>query len=95
MTNSIQATAPGDPGGSAEAAGVFPEPGYGGLSWTWELDLDAVLAAVRGAAPWQRRPARPGFAATAPAAAAADAGAAAAYAARAPATSAAADGSAA
>src|SRR5215475_5149357 len=31
----------------------------GGMRWTWELDIDAVLQAASGAAPWLRAPADP------------------------------------
>ena len=31
----------------------------GGLSWTWEFELDALLEAVKGAAPWLRTTADP------------------------------------
>ncbi len=39
----------------ADAGGAFP-PG-GGMSWSWDLDLESVLDAVTGAAPWLRAPA--------------------------------------
>jgi len=43
---------PGTPDDPAEDDLVAATPG--GLSWMWELDLDAVLEAVTGAAPWLR-----------------------------------------
>ena len=41
------------------ARGDSLPPMPGGMRWTWELDLNAVLAAASGAAPWLRAPADP------------------------------------
>src|SRR5262245_46935180 len=41
------------------ARGDSLPPMPGGMRWTWELDLNAVLAAASGAAPWRRAPADP------------------------------------
>ncbi|MGN6680221.1 MAG: hypothetical protein ACTHKL_20860, partial [Streptosporangiaceae bacterium] len=41
------------------ARGDSLQPLPGGMRWTWELDLDAVLQASSGAAPWLRTAADP------------------------------------
>jgi Domain of unknown function (DUF222) len=41
---------PAGPGACGDSAAATP----GGLSWMWELDLDAVLAALTGTPPWLR-----------------------------------------
>ena len=41
------------------ARGDSLQPLPGGMRWTWELDLDTVLQAASGAAPWLRTPADP------------------------------------
>lgn len=43
-----------------------------GLSWSWELDFDALLAALSEPAPWNRPAPRASVPAQAPAAASAD-----------------------
>ncbi|MGN6792861.1 MAG: hypothetical protein ACTHJW_10815, partial [Streptosporangiaceae bacterium] len=58
MAGPIPGMAPGTPGDPAARGDSLPAT-HGGLSWTWEFDLDAVLAAVTNAAPWQRTAADP------------------------------------
>ena len=53
MASSIEGNGPdgaNDPAVRGDSLSVM----NGGLSWTWEFDLDALLEAVKGAAPWLR-----------------------------------------
>ena len=55
MATVITPPAPEGPGRTDDPAGDgLMNATPGGLSWMWELDLDAVLEAVTGAAPWLR-----------------------------------------
>jgi len=56
-------SAPDTVGSAPDAVGSAPgpggwtrAPGWGGLSWSWEMDLGALLSAVCGPPPWQRGP---------------------------------------
>jgi hypothetical protein len=43
---------PARPGADRSGAPATPSATPGALSWMWDLDLDAVLAAATGTPPW-------------------------------------------
>src|SRR6266704_5632929 len=57
MAAAADGIGPDGPGGPEHAAAGSPLSAGGGLSWSWELDLAAVIDAVTGSAPWLREPA--------------------------------------
>src|SRR6266702_1827463 len=57
MAAAADGIGPDGPGGPEHAAAGSPLSAGGGLSWSWDLDLAAVIDAVTGSAPWLREPA--------------------------------------
>src|SRR6266581_2635181 len=57
MAAAADGIGPDGPGGPEHAAAGSPLSAGGGLSWSWHLDLAAVIDAVTGSAPWLREPA--------------------------------------
>ena len=58
MTGADGRDGPGVPSDAGTDAGLSQGGlSQGGLSWSWEVDVEALVAAVSGAAPWQGEPA--------------------------------------